>query len=325
MSFPLFRRPGSVVFLDDDPDYLDMLAMVMPKRWHIRLHMRPSHCIHSLHREPPLWEIDAWNQQQMVDQWRQGAPLIPQILGYWARSEARYALTRVVVVDFSMPEMDGLQVLGELTEWQGSRVMLTGQADEQVAVKAFNRGLIEQFVPKQLPEMGKRLISALETLLAQPHARHSQTWRATLKPEQYALLRAPAVQEALSDFAATRWVDHVTLGDPFGILGMDEEGNVSWLQLEMRDGLAALAEVAEIAGVPEEGLAEIRNGRKLVSMELRQALGLDGPCDLIPAFSPGGDPALLAAVFQIPAAQLPAPITGYREWLSRQEARKVED
>ena len=29
MSFPLFQRPGTVVFLDDDPDYLEMLALVL--------------------------------------------------------------------------------------------------------------------------------------------------------------------------------------------------------------------------------------------------------------------------------------------------------
>ena len=30
MTFPLFHRPGTVVFLDDDPDYLEMLALVLP-------------------------------------------------------------------------------------------------------------------------------------------------------------------------------------------------------------------------------------------------------------------------------------------------------
>ena len=29
MTFPLFHRPGTVVFLDDDPDYLEMLALVL--------------------------------------------------------------------------------------------------------------------------------------------------------------------------------------------------------------------------------------------------------------------------------------------------------
>lgn len=325
MSFHLYRRPGSVVFLDDDPDYLEMLAMVLPRHWNVRLHLRPGRCIHSLLRELPLWEIDAWNQQLLVDQWRQGKPLIPQILGYWARSPNRYALTRVCVVDFSMPGMDGLQVLGELAEWQGARILLTGQADEQVAVRAFNRGLIDQFIPKHLPDIAKRLVGALELLLATPNARHAQIWRATFRPEQHELLRPAHVQQALHEFATARWVEHVAIGEPFGILGIDEEGQPSWLQLETREGLAALAELAELEGVDAQGIADIRAGRKLVNLELRQSLGLQAPCELIPAFSPAQDASLLAALFPLPPTVFSTPITSYRDWLSAQESRHVED
>ena len=45
MSFPLFHRPGVVVFVDDDPDYLEMLAQVLPRHWHIKLFLRPLKCI----------------------------------------------------------------------------------------------------------------------------------------------------------------------------------------------------------------------------------------------------------------------------------------
>jgi CheY-like chemotaxis protein len=119
MSFPLFQRPGAIAFLDDDPDYLEMLALVLPRHWHVRLFSRPQDCIDKLRAEPPAWEADAWQQQQMVDQWRAGKPLVPQILQYWAQSTDRFALTRVCVVDFSMPQKDGLQVLSEVADWSG--------------------------------------------------------------------------------------------------------------------------------------------------------------------------------------------------------------
>ena len=323
MNFPLFHRPGTIVFLDDDPDYLEMLALVLPRRWHVKLFMRPAECINYLQQEPPFWEADAWNQQQLVEQWRAGKALIPQILGYWSKYTERYALTRVCVVDFSMPGMDGLQVLSELSDWQGARVLLTGQADEQVAVRAFNRGLIDQYIPKQLPDIAKRLVESVEQLMNTPNPRHAQIWRATLRPEQTALLRKPGLQQALQDFASKHWVEHVAIGDPFGILGLDGDGNVSWLQLETREGLQALAEVAEIAGVGKPGLDEIRNGRKLVNLELRQALSMSGPCELVQAFAPGGDESLLAALFQVPASALSQPPAGYNAWLASQPPRQV--
>jgi len=325
MSFPLFHRPGSVIFLDDDLDYLEMLALVLPRHWHIKLFSRPVQCINYLQQEPPFWEADAWNQQQLVDHWREGRPLIPQILGYWSKYTERFALTRVCVVDYSMPAMDGLQVLGELVEWPGSRVLLTGQADEQVAVQAFNRGLIDQFIPKQTPDISRRLVDAVEHLLATPNARHSQIWRVTLDPEQNALLRIPSVGRDLSNFAAKRWVEHVVIGDPFGVLGMDSMGHVSWLQLETADGLEALAELAELEGVAPASREDIRQGRLLADLELRQALGRLASPQLAPAFGIGEDASLLGALFTIDSPLCPDPGNSFTNWLSRQEKRRVEE
>ena len=324
MSFPLFHRPGTVVFLDDDPDYLEMLALVLPRQWHVKLFLHPQECINYLQQEPPFWEADAWNQQQLVDQWRAGKPLIPQVLGYWSKYTERYALTRVCVFDYSMPAMDGLTALGELVDWPGSRVLLTGQADEQVAVRAFNRGLIDQFIAKQTPDISRRLIEAVDHLLTTPNARHAQIWRATLSPEQNALLRTPSIARDLAAFAATRWVEYVAIGDPFGVLGMDSRGAVSWLQLETRDGLRALAELAEIEGVGAAALEDIRQGRRLANLELRLGFGRTGPVQLEPAFTLGEDAKLLGAVFEVDAAHCPDPANSHQHWLARQGRRDVQ-
>ncbi|MDB5860951.1 MAG: putative response regulator, atypical CheY [Ramlibacter sp.] len=326
MTFPLFHRPGTVVFLDDDPDYLEMLALVLPRQWHLRLFLRPPEAVAHLLREPPFWEADAWNQQQLIENWRDGKPLIPQILGYWSKYTERYALSRVCVVDYSMPGMDGLQTLAELGDWPGARVLLTGQADEQVAVRAFNRGLIDQFIPKQTPDISRRLIEAVERLLFTSHARHAQTWRVTLKPEQNALLRAPGVANWLSDYCARHWVEHVAIGEPFGVLGMDAAGKIGWLQLETREGLPALAELAELAGVPPEAVAEIRSGARLADVELRQALSSSQPVALVPAFPVSeGAGALLGALFPVEAASGPDPNNSYSRWLARQPKRHVQE
>ena len=324
MSFPLFHRPGTVVFLDDDPDYLEMLAMVLPRHWHVKLFLRPVECINYLQQEPPFWEADAWNQQQLIDQWRGGKALIPQLLDYWSRYTERYALTRVCVVDYSMPAMDGLQALGELVDWPGSRVLLTGQADEQVAVRAFNRGLIDQFIAKQTPDISRRLIEAVDRLLATPNARHAQTWRVTLSPEQNALLRIPSVARDLAGLASRRWVEYVVIGDPFGVLGMDASGNVSWLQLETVDGLKGLAELAEIERVPPAGLDDIRAGRKLADLELRQALLRTDAPELTSAFPLGQDASLLGALFLLDPSHCPDPANSYQLWLARQDKRHVQ-
>jgi CheY-like chemotaxis protein len=224
-----------------------------------------------------------------------------------------------------MPGMDGLQVLSELGDWPGARVLLTGQADEQVAVRAFNRGLIDQFIPKQTQDISRRLVEAVEHLLFSSHARHAQIWRSTLTQEQNALLRAPGVDAWLESFVTKHWVEHVVIGAPFGVLGMDAAGKVAWLQLETRQGLEALSEVAEVAGVAAADLAEIRAGTRLADIELRQALSSNQPVSLVNAFAVGDTGTLLGAVFPVETPNGPDPENSYGRWLARQPKRHVQD
>ena len=325
MSFPLYRSPGTIVFLDDDPDYLDMLALMMPQDWHVRLFRRQQICINQLQQEPPLWEADAWTQQEIVEHARAGgAPLISQILRYWGKNSQRYALTQVCVVDYSMPGMDGLQALSELVDWPGMRVLLTGQADEQIAVDAFNRGLIEQFIAKQTPDISRRLIETLGRLQATASGRHSQIWRSTLTQSQNALLRVPSIARGLTEFVADRWVEYVAIGRPFGVLGRDANGRVGWLQLEPASGLGELAELAGSAGVNSQAVAEIQKGKKLAALELGLALGRSGAPEVNPALPIGQEESLLGALFSVGIEHSPHASTCYHRWLAAQPKRFVQ-
>ncbi|MFK7914231.1 MAG: response regulator [Pseudomonadales bacterium] len=54
----------------------------------------------------------------------------------------------VVVCDYLMPRMDGLEFFSRIKGLGVSRILLTGAADEKLAVDAFNEGLIDYFVLK---------------------------------------------------------------------------------------------------------------------------------------------------------------------------------
>ena len=201
--------------------------------------------------------------------------------------------------------------------------MLTGQADEQIAVKAFNYGLIEQFIPKQTPDISQRLIEAIQRLQMMASGRQPPLWRATLSQRQYTLLRSPSISADLSAFVSKRWVEHVVLGNPFGILGRDADGNAGWLQLEPATGLDELAELADAAGLNSQSLDEIQGGRKLVDLELRQALNRSEAPELSTAFTIGSDEPLLGALFTVETPAGQGPNTSYNHWLVQQDERTV--
>jgi len=129
----------------------------------------------------------------------------------------------------------------------------------------------------------------------------------------------------LTSFCLKHWVEHVVIGAPFGVLGMDAAGKVAWLQLETRHGLHALAELAELAGVAARDVEELRAGTRLANIELRQALASTQPVSLVNAFSVGEPGGLLGAVFSVETPLGPDPDNSYSRWLARQPKRHVQD
>ncbi|MEO5660549.1 MAG: response regulator [Polaromonas sp.] len=328
MSFALYRRQGGVVFLDDDRDYLEMLGEVMPADWYVRLFLRPVACIELLQQSILSREADAWSQQEIVNRWRDGALLIPQILQYWRDDgTARFALTQVAVVDYAMPAMSGLRVLSELTRWSGSRILLTGRADEQLAVSAFNRGLINQFIPKQSPDIRLRLTSAIQGLRDAPDERHQQIWRATLSPSQHALLCDPLIALALQNTMRKQgWIEQVVIGAPFGVLALDASGGVSWLQLEPAGNLQELAEMAVSQGWDAATFQDIRSGNKLIDLELQLALGAGHQAQCRESFViPGNAAPLYAAIFTVNESFSPGPAGSYERFLADHGERQLPD
>jgi CheY-like chemotaxis protein len=323
LTISLFHRPGSILFLDDDIDYLDMLGMVVPSHWQAELFSRRSAFDQRMEAEPLRWEADIALQLQMIDRWRKGRPLLPQILAYWADNPARHQLARTCVVDYAMPGVTGLEVMNTLLDWPGSRVLLTGQADEQVAVKAFNNGLIDQYIPKQAPDITRHLLGVLRKLALAAHPRLNALWRAALRPAQQSLLQLPAFSQALQAFTQQHWAEYVVLGDPFGLLGLTEDGQCQWLQLESRDSLDELAELAALAGMGMNVARDIRNGTRLAAVELHQQLGLDSGIATAPTLPMGEDAGVCAALFPVPASALPGPITSHGHHLATYGSRVI--
>ena len=247
------------------------------------------------------------------------------MLRYWAVSASRYELAQICVVDYAMPGTDGLRVLNTLLDWPGSRVLLTGQADEQIAIQAFNNGLIDQFVPKQTTDITRHLLGVLRKLSQTPHPRLNTLWRAALRPAQQSMLQIPSVAQALRAYTEQHWVEYVVLGEPFGLVGLDSMGNCHWLQLEPTASLPDLAELAGSAGLGFDAVRAVQAGQRLAAVELHQQMGLRGPVRTAQAFPVGDDGVLSGALFSLDRADLPQPIYAYRHFLEAQGGREVHD
>jgi CheY-like chemotaxis protein len=324
MKFPLYHRPSALIFLDDEISYLEMLAIVMPKDWCISLHARIHGYMERVHAHSKLWEEDVSQHQEMVNQWYKGEPLPPQILNYWRKQPQRYSLSSIGVVDYAMPAATGLDVLKMSPPWPPFRVMLTGKADEHIAVRAFNEGLIDRYVTKQSPDLVQQLITILRQHYNAPMDFHEGSWRSALRKSQQLCLQDREVQSALQNWLKEHaCIEYVILPEPFGMLALDVTGHAHWLQFEMYKDLAAAVDLATAAGHDAATIEAISKGLALSNAEWQQAMREQGPLTSAPAMIWGTGGHLVAAHFELSA--LGKMGLSHREFLSSLPERVVDD
>jgi hypothetical protein len=184
-------------------------------------------------------------------------------------------------------------------DWPGYRVLLTSADDEERPDIATGRRLVDRCLQKRTPDLLAALTQTVNDFLVTPNERFHQIWNRTLGVEQILLLRTPSIAADLGNFARRAWVEWIVIGEPFGILGIDSSGTVSWLQLEPAGDLARLAEAAAAHGATAAERDDIRAGRSISDLRLQKCLGRGQAPSVLPAFSVGDSGDLLAAIQRV--------------------------
>lgn len=301
MTFQLVQLPKRFAYVEDDLDFLDVLRMTLPRQ-HSRLFFEAPHeALVALRHEVNYWD---WLTQVLSESHRsrtdgkgEAALYVSSYFNDWRR----FNLAGVLVIDNGMPGMNGIQLIENLSSSPARRVLLTGAADADFAVNAFNAGLIDKFIPKSSPNLYRDIARCTEEMHQSVCEYFGHLIRPTLSSEQLALLHHRSVAEGLMQkIKRLGWAEYVTVGDPFGILGMSPDGPLQWLQIETPQTMQQLAEAGESYEYPAAVLDQIRNGSALANWELCLKLDVKGDGNAVPAETVCRDPHVLVGVSDLP-------------------------
>ena len=154
--------PSTVVFVDDNDNYLDALRRFFPDTSTNLFFARPQTALafirqhareNSLEFAPASACVSETGFERYVETSAERDIL--------ARA-SRFAEVAAVVVDFDMPGMNGVDFLSSISNLRCAKVLLTGVADETVAVKAFNAGIVDLYLRKSDGESANRLVNFLK-------------------------------------------------------------------------------------------------------------------------------------------------------------------
>jgi len=189
----------------------------------------------------------------------------------------RFNRLSVVVVDYSMPGLNGLQFCEQVKDPQIGKVLLTGVADEKMAVEAFNAGIIDRFISKSHPNASEYISDYSRDMQHTYFRKQTRQMRQTLR------LAGPLF---LDDQAVTSWVrrqmirhnfcEYYMVSDPPGLLMVTPTGELQQIIVLSAAECDAQATYAELHNAPATVVERLHTRTHLgFFMEDPESYGVD--------------------------------------------------
>jgi CheY-like chemotaxis protein len=264
-----FYFPTTVTFVDDSPTFLSNLCLQLDPQLAFRLFSSPGEALDFVNSRPRPGPSDEpifapFRDRTDEDVAHQVIALSVNTVRKQVHNAQRFLATSVVVVDYDMPGMNGLEFCRRMTDPTVRKIMLTGKADEHIAVQSFNEGIIHRFISKQDAAAVPALNRAVRDLQNAYFDDVCQSILDTLAVSEYAFLRDEALAARVAEISDSLGiVEHYLSYCPGGLLMLDSAGK-SYLLVVHTDGtLRGLREIAVEQDAPAEFLKELDSRRSL--------------------------------------------------------------
>ena len=262
-----YYHPTTVVMLDDNQRFLESFSLQLEEDSATLLFTSPQKCLATINSRIQMMPLDrrclSWYREKdsyARDIVRFDLALIEQEIS----NPERFADISVVIVDYAMPGMDGLEFCRQIENPRIKKVLLTGVADESIAVDAFNEGLIDRFLMKSDASVTDRINIILDDLKHQYFSEVSAGIQSTMTLQSPDFLHDQAFK---SYFASLREksgiVEYYYVEDPQGILMLDCAGNLTRLAVFSESQVQGMLFELRSLGVDKATLTAVQNGRLL--------------------------------------------------------------
>lgn len=263
MTLPIYRHPSMTILVDDSASFLRSLS------FQLHPHL-PRRAFHDARRA-----LD-WVRQQSA-RIAQMEGILSASVDTYPSSPSRHAVVldvehiyqnsfcpqrfqtpSVLVVDYSMPQMNGVQFCEALRDLPCKKILLTGTADESVAVAAFNRGLINRYIRKSDDDALETLEHEILDLQQEFFLDRSHAMRGIVALHDYSFLTDPAIAMLMEEVTSRyQIIEHYLFPNPAGFLLYDCDATPRLLIIETEESMNAHYEVARDNDAPAAMLAAL--------------------------------------------------------------------
>ena len=258
-----YFHPTTITFLDDNEGFLESLDLELPGSWACRTFTDPLVALEFLEQpvtHPPL--MDRCFSMHRKDRSQAVIHLDLNLIEQEISHVDRFHRNSVVVVDYAMPSMNGLEFCAALTDPHIRKAMLTGVADEKLAVEAFNAGLIHRFIPKQTVDPINLVHGFVTELLNEYFNQYSARLKTTLAIDPPGFLTDADVARFVEDLMEKEGlVEYYLVDDPPGLMMLKADGEIWRLAILTTAQMAEQAEQARAFAAPPSVQSRLSAGK----------------------------------------------------------------
>lgn len=269
-TIPTCYFPSTALFLDDSHDFLLNFVLQLDEGVAYRIYDAPCNALDYIHNK--RCELDLVSQHCLSEYTEaKNCPLTNHTINLdlaaihaEVYNPHRFSEISVVVVDYAMPGMNGLEFCRRIENTNIKKILLTGQADEKLAISAFNEGLIHRYIKKSDPNAAEQITNSIYEL--QQHYFQdmsnmvvrmlSVTSPSCLHDKHFALFFRTLREKK-------RIVEYYLIDNSGSFLMLDEDANISFLIVKREEDLRLHYDFALDNGAYGDVLDELLAGEKI--------------------------------------------------------------
>ncbi|CDZ77924.1 response regulator FixJ [Legionella massiliensis] len=269
-SIPTCYFPSTALFIDDSRDFLLNFVLQLDEGLAYRVFDSPFDALDCIYKK--RCELDMLSQRCLSEYTEaKNCPLTNHTVNLDLTAihaeiynPRRFEEISVVVVDYAMPGMDGLEFCRRIENTNIKKILLTGQADEKLAIEAFNQGLIHRYIQKSDPNVAELITKSIYDLQMQYFQAMSDMIVRMLSVTSPSCLHDKKFAEFFQELRHDRRIVEHYLADNSGsFLLLDDDANVSFLIVRSEADLRLHYDLALDNGANEEVLDQLSGGEKI--------------------------------------------------------------
>ena len=263
-----FYFPIQVIFLDDNPAFLDALDLEFGTKFNLLTLTNPDKAFQMLDNYSQDVTQSIFKLMNNVNE----DTTSDRVIGFDVSKmlsliyeKNRFEHAPLLVVDYEMPTINGIEFCKKLKERNLFKVMLTAQADKDTAIQAFNNGLIDKFILKTDKNLHTEITLAVNDLTHRHFKALSKNMLNGYSNSINILFDNPLYQQLFANIVKQEQIVEYYLIDNSGsILFLDTNAKPTWLIVKHAQELTEQLELLQGYELSEQIMTAVSAKEKIL-------------------------------------------------------------